>query len=78
MYKFISSLQSWLVNYSKASAVVRALIEGGGGGGGVVCVYSYIRVLPDEFLLKNTIYIAIKSLLLWQDIKLVAYNESLL
>ena len=28
-------------------AVARALIGGGGGG-----VYSYIRVLPDEFLLK--------------------------
>ncbi len=31
------------------SGVTRALIGGGGGG---VCVYSYIRVLPDGFLLK--------------------------
>ena len=31
-------------------AVIRALIGGGGGGGG--SVYSYIRVLPDEFFLK--------------------------
>ena len=31
-------------------AVTKALIEGGGGGG-----YSYIRVLPDEFLLKSVV-----------------------
>ena len=30
------------------SGVTKALIGGGGGGG----VYSYIRVLPDGFLLK--------------------------
>ena len=33
----------------KCSGVTRALIGGGGGG---ECEYSYIRVLPDEFLLK--------------------------
>ena len=31
-------------------AVARALNGGGGGGGDV---YSYIRVVPDEFLLKR-------------------------
>ena len=31
-------------------AETKALIGGGGGGG-----YSYIRVLPDEFLLKSTV-----------------------
>ena len=33
-------------------AETKALIGGGGGGGGA---YSYIRVLPDEFLLKSTV-----------------------
>ena len=33
-------------------AVARALIGGGGGGG----VYSYIRVMPDEFLLKSVVF----------------------
>ena len=32
-------------------AVTKALIGGGGGGG----ANSYIRVLPDEFLLKSTV-----------------------
>ena len=32
-------------------AVARALIGGGGGG-----VYSYIRVMPDEFLLKSVVF----------------------
>jgi hypothetical protein len=32
-------------------AVARPIIGGGGGGGGEV--YSYIRVLPDGFLLKR-------------------------
>ena len=32
-------------------AVTKALIGGGGGGSG----YSYIRVLPDEFLLKSVV-----------------------
>ena len=32
-------------------AVTKALIGGGGGGG----EYSYIRVLPDEFLLKSVV-----------------------
>ena len=32
-------------------AVTKALIGGGGGGG-----YSYIRVLPDEFLLKSVVF----------------------
>ena len=32
-------------------AVTKALIGGGGEGG----AYSYIRVLPDEFLLKSTV-----------------------
>ena len=31
-------------------AVARALIGGGGG------VYSYIRVMPDEFLLKSVVF----------------------
>ena len=31
-------------------AVARALIEGGGG------VYSYIRVMPDGFLLKSVVF----------------------
>ena len=35
-------------------AVARALIGGGGGGGG--SVYSYIRVMPDEFLLKSVVF----------------------
>ena len=34
-------------------AETKALIGGGGGGGGGA--YSYIRVLPDEFLLKSTV-----------------------
>ena len=39
---------NFLVIFSYAiSGVTRALIGGGGGG-----VYSYIRVLPDGFLLK--------------------------
>ena len=33
-----------------ARAETKALIGGGGGG-----AYSYIRVLPDEFLLKSTV-----------------------
>ena len=35
---------------AKARAVTKALMGGGGGG-----AYSYIRVLPDEFLLKSTV-----------------------
>ncbi len=31
--------------------VARALILGGGGG-----VYSYIRVMPDEFFLKSVVF----------------------
>ena len=34
-----------------SSGVTRALIGGGGGG-----VYSYIRVLPDGFLLKSDFF----------------------
>ena len=34
-------------NHTARSGVARALIGGGGGG-----AYSYIRVLPDGFLLK--------------------------
>ena len=37
--------------YSSFRAVTKALIWGGGG------TYSYIRVLPDEFLLKSTVMI---------------------
>ena len=36
-------------SHIKSSGVTRALIGGGGGG---ECAYSYIRVLPDGFLLK--------------------------
>ena len=35
----------------KGSAVAKAVIGGRGGGG----VHSYIRVLPDEFLLKSVV-----------------------
>ena len=35
-------------------AVARALIWGGGGGG--VYSYSYIRVMPDGFLLKSVVF----------------------
>ena len=38
------------VQVSTVRAVTKALIGGGGGGG-----YSYIRVLPDEFLLKSVV-----------------------
>ena len=37
-------------------AVARALIGGGGKGGGEGGVYSYIRVMPDEFLLKSVVF----------------------
>ena len=37
------------LNNRSPRAVARALIGGGGGG-----VYSYIRVMPDEFRLKLT------------------------
>ena len=33
--------------------ITRVLIGGRGGGG---CEYSYIRVLPDEFLLKSAVF----------------------
>ena len=33
-------------------AVARALIRGGGGG----AVYSYIRVMPDGFILKSVVF----------------------
>ncbi len=40
--------------FRRTRAVARALIgEGGMGGGGGVAVYSYIRVMPDEFILKS-------------------------
>ena len=50
-----TKLSNWLITQDLAtgemkpvySGVTRALIGGGGGG-----VYSYIRVLPDGFLLK--------------------------
>ena len=38
---------------TKPGGETRALIGGGGGGGGE---YSYIRVLPDEFLLKSVVF----------------------
>ena len=38
-------------------AVARALIGGGGGGG----VYSYIRVMPDGFLLKSVVFMLISK-----------------
>ena len=37
-------------------AVARALIWGGGGGEGGGSVYSYIRVMPNEFLLKSVVF----------------------
>ena len=43
------NLFSTYIQYS-GRAVARALIGGGGGG-----VYSYIYVLPGEFLLKSTL-----------------------
>ena len=54
----VSQLRSFLgmLNYyhqflpNIARAETKALIGGGGGG-----AYSYIRVLPDEFLLKSTV-----------------------
>ncbi len=39
------------MHWSLPRGVTRALIGGGGGG-----VYSYIRVLPDECLLKSVVF----------------------
>ena len=51
----ITKMKSWGImlpdcyRFVSFSAVARALIWGGGG-------YSYIRVLPDEFLLKSVVF----------------------
>ena len=44
-----SDFSSNMLNFYMGRAVTKALIGGGGGG------YSYIRVLPDELLLKSVI-----------------------
>ena len=41
-------IRKWKTN---PRAVARALMGGGGGG-----VYSYIRVMPDGFLLKSVVF----------------------
>ena len=47
-----------ILSYSQENhwfrAVARTIIGGGGGGGGGA--YSYIRVLPERFLLKATVF----------------------
>ena len=43
-----SDFSSNMLNFYMGRAVTKALIGGGGG-------YSYIRVLPDELLLKSVI-----------------------
>ena len=40
-----------IIRCTRIRAVARALIGGGGGG-----VYSYIRVMPDGFLLKSVVF----------------------
>ena len=46
--------ESITCDYVVLRAVARPIIWGGGGWGG--CVYSYIRVLPDGFLLKAIVF----------------------
>ncbi len=48
--KLKSGVRSKLLQ-EETRAVPRALIGGGGGG-----VYSYIRVMPDAFLLKSVVF----------------------
>jgi hypothetical protein len=45
-------------------AVVRPIIGGGGGGGGGA--YSYIRVLPDGFLLKAILFTVYVNMNIWK------------
>ncbi len=58
-FKYSPAKTKWMFNHAFVldiylyviRAVARALIWGGGG-----FVYSYIRVMPDEFLLKSVVF----------------------
>ncbi len=49
---YLSFKNKWEEMTQVGRAVARALIGGGGGGRGS---YSYIRVMPDEFLMKSVV-----------------------
>jgi hypothetical protein len=50
----ILNIESASSSFPRRRTVPRAIMGGGGGGGGGI--YSYIRVLPDGFLLKVIVF----------------------